>query len=278
MNLGVRAHDCGKASVEELAKKVSEKGFTCVHLALNKAIEGIDTGAGKLNPGMAYYIREAFYRNNVQIAVLGCYLNLAHPDKEERRKIHERYKEHIRFARDFGCSVVGTETGSINGDYSRNEKNKGEEALQIFIDSLREVVKEAEKFGVFVAIEGVTSHIVCTPERMKKVLDAIDSNNLQVIFDPVNLIDIDNYKDQDEMMKKSFELFGDRIVTVHAKDFIIKDGAVKSVPSGKGLLNYDLLMKLIKTNRPYVNVTLEDNKPEEMKETKKFMDEAYARA
>jgi len=38
---------------------------------------------------------------------------------------------------------------------------------------------------------------------------------------------VDNYKNKDEMIKKSFELFGDRIVAVHAKGFICEDNEIK---------------------------------------------------
>ncbi|MFR4339064.1 MAG: TIM barrel protein [Lachnospira pectinoschiza] len=64
------------------------------------------------------------------------------------------------------------------------------------------MVKYAEQFGVIVAIEPVWKHIVYTVERARKVLDAIDSPNLQIIFDPVNLLCVDNLAQQDEIMRK----------------------------------------------------------------------------
>ncbi|WP_066140420.1 hypothetical protein [Lederbergia lenta] len=49
------------------------------------------------------------------------------------------------------------------------------------------------------------------------------------------------------------DLFGDRIVIVHAKDFIIKNGKLVFTAVGKGMLNYDIVMKLIKTKKPHIN-------------------------
>ena len=88
-----------------------------------------------------------------------------------------------------------------------------------------------------VGIEGVTSLVISTPERMKQMIDKIDSNNLQVIFDPINLLNIENYKNQDRVIKDSFNLFGDKIVIIHAKDFTIEDGKLVQVAPGKGILN-----------------------------------------
>ena len=88
-----------------------------------------------------------------------------------------------------------------------------------------------------VGIEGVAKHVINTPERMKRVLDEVKSNNLQVIFDPVNLINENNYDRQDELVRKSFELFGDRIVAIHAKDFVYENGEIKLASIGQGQFN-----------------------------------------
>lgn len=276
MILGVRAHDYGKTSVEELAKRIAAKGFTSVQLPLSKAIANIDTGLGRLNPGMASYIRDVFAAHNLKIAILGCYIQLVHRDPISRRQGIERFKEHLRYARDFNCSIVGTESGSVNPGEPSSE-NHTEEAFQTLVNSVRELVAEAEKFGVMVGIEGVAKETLATPEKIKRLIDIINSNNLQIIFDPFNLITEENYQSQDELYKKSFELFGDRIVIIHAKDFQIENGKKQQVPVGKGILNYELLLKLIKTRKPFINVMLEGASPETAVESGEFLKAIYER-
>ncbi len=276
MILGVRAHDYGKTSVEELAKRIAAKGFTSVQLPLSKAIANIDTGLGRLNPGMAGYIRDVFAVHNIKIAVLGCYIHLVHSDPRIRHHGLASFKEHLRYARDFGCCIVGTESGSVNPGGPSSE-NHTEEAFQTLIESLTELVAEAEKFGVMVGIEGVAKETLSTPEKIKRLIDTIKSNNLQIIFDPSNLISEDNYQSQDEIYEKSFELFGDRIVIIHAKDFVIENGKKQLVQVGKGILNYELLLKLIKTRRPYINVLLEGASPETAVESGEFLKTIYER-
>lgn len=271
MLIGVRAHDFGKYPVEELAIRIQEKNISYIQLALSKAIEGIDDPTGKLNPGLASQIRDVLYEHKIKISVLGVYLNYIHPNETIRNNNIELFKEHVRFARDFGCSVVGTETGSLNGDYSFNNENNGEKAFNLLYESLIELVKEAEKFGVFVGIEGVTSHVLTTPQRIKMMLDKINSNHLQVIFDPVNLIDIKNYKNQDKIIQESFELFGDKIIIIHAKDFTIEDGKLSQVAPGKGILNYKLLADLIKERKPYIEILMEETTPETMTDSLSYI-------
>lgn len=264
MILGVRAHDFGKLPVEELAGKIAEKGFRATQLALSKAISGLDTHPGKLNPGMAHTIEQAFSSCNIKIAVLGCYINPVHPDKAERTRQIERFKEHIRYCRDFGCSIVATETGSLNADFSFHPDNHGEFAFKMLSNSIKELVNEAEKFGVMVAVEGVEHYVANNPARIKRLLDETGSNNLQVIFDPVNLLSPANYENQDSIIKEAFELFGSRIVALHAKDFILENGKLVSVQAGQGLLNYRLVLSLLKKHKPMSYVLMENVKPDQI--------------
>lgn len=277
MILGGRAHDFGKLPVEELALKISNQGYSYIQLALSKAIDGIDCSLGKLSPGMANYISDIFNRQNVRIAVLGCYINPIHPNIDERKKQIGRFKEHIRFARDFGCSIVGTETGSLKVDDSSDYDNESKLAFETLIQSLRELVKEAEKFGVIVGIEGGKNEVVTTPQKMRRVLDLIPSNNLQVIYDPINYLSAVNFKDQDEIIKEAFELFGDRMVVLHAKDFVVEYDEIITVAAGTGDLNYELILKLIKEKKPFIDILLEDIKKEHMEGSIRFITDTYNR-
>jgi L-ribulose-5-phosphate 3-epimerase len=277
MILGGRAHDFGKLPVEELALKVSKQGYSYIQLALSKAIDGIDTSLGKLSPGMANYIRDIFKKENVGIAILGCYINPIHPNIDERKKQIDRFKEHIRFARDFGCSIVGTETGSLKVGGSTDYDNQCKSAFETLIYSLRELVKEAERFGVIVGIEGGKNEVVTTPKRMRRVLDLIPSNNLQVVYDPTNYLSESNFKEQDQIINEAFELFGDRMVVLHAKDFIIENGEIITVAAGSGGLNYELIMKLIKEKKPFINILLEDIKEVDIEGSMRFISEIYDR-
>jgi len=276
MKIGVRGHDVIHSNLDELGKTIYEKNLKSVHLALKKVKTGVNITKGSITPGMAREFRDIFSKYNVNISILGCYINLAHPDDEELNVLLDSFKEHIRFARDFGCSIVGTETGALNKEYLYTPQNNTEEAFQRTLNSIKILVEEAEKFGVFVAIEGVTKHVINTPERIKRVIDNVKSNNLQVIYDPVNLIDENNYDKQDDLIRKSFELFGDRIVAIHAKDYVYEDGNIKLATIGKGQFNYPLLLSLIKQKKPYIDVLLENTTPKDIDESINYITEIYS--
>jgi len=230
MRIGVRAR------AEVMAERVAGRGLSCLQLTLPEAIEGLDGAPGRLNPGMASYIGEAFRQRGVQIAVLSCYINLIHPDSRERRRQIELFKEHLRYVRDFGCGIVATETGSLNPDWSFHPGNHSEKSFWRMRRG--RALRRAGRGGGGRPVRG-------------RMLEAVGSNNLQVVFDPVNLLSADNWQAADRMIEESFQLFGDRIAVLHAKDFLFE--GVRSVPLGRGKLNYRLL--------PHINAIMEDTQP-----------------
>jgi len=271
IRVGIRAHDVGKLPADELARRIAAKGLTCVQLAVNKAIAGMNLKPGDMNPGLAWEIGQAFGRHGVQIAVLGCYVNLSHPDPAARRGLMELFKEHLCHARDFGCGVVATETGSLNADWSYHPENKSDAAFGALIPTVAELVAEAERFGVVFGIEGVTSHVLCSPRRIRQLLDAVKSNNLRVVFDPVNLLSIENYREQDRVIRESFDLFGDRIAIIHSKDFTVEGNTLKQVRAGQGLLNHALFMGLLRQRKPSISILLEEASEQTAEECVRFL-------
>lgn len=262
MQFGIRLHDAVKAPLEERLKAVQEQGFSCAHLALSKVISENSVAESALTPGYAMYLKRLFDKYALDVAVLGCYLNLANPDPEKLRAIQDKYMANIRFASHLGVGVVGTETGAPNLEYKFEEACWNEESLQIFINNLRPVVKYAEQMGVLMAIEPVVRHIVCNPKRARRVLDEINSPNLRIILDPVNLLEIYNYEKQDEILDEAVELLGKDVAVLHVKDFQIKDGKLVSVPVGQGLCHWERVIPYMKKEKPFMHATLENTSPD----------------
>ncbi len=270
--IGTRGHDIGGImSPEDLAQAMAEQGFEAVQLVAYRSIEGVSEESGYLTPGLAYKVGRAFDERGIHVALIGSYFNLLHPDKAVVDEGVKRFKEYIRHAKDLSGNLVGTETGSYNSDYSYNPENNSEEALLRVIEIFKELVEEAKNHGVMVGIEGLWAHAISTPKRMKRVLDAVDSSNLQVIFDPVNLLHIDNYKEANDIIDEAFELFGDRIVLIHAKDFVVEKNELKSVPIGQGLLDYKHLFDVINQYKPGIEVIIEDLRDEALKSSLIFL-------
>ena len=263
MQIGLRLHDAEKTSLDKMLINVKNQGFSCVHLALSK-IDGLPADIDALSPGYATWLRHRFEEAGLDIAVLGNYLNLAHPDKQKLKEIQKRYYAHLRFASLLGCSVVGTETGAPNETYTYDKAScHSSEALGIFIENLKPVVECAEKMGVILAIEPVYKHIVYSPERARKVLDSINSPNLQIIFDPVNLLHPDNMDRRDEVIDNAIELLGSDIAILHLKDYVLEDGTMRCLGCGLGEMNYEKIIEYMVRKKPFIQATLENTTPQD---------------
>ncbi|MDD3429888.1 MAG: sugar phosphate isomerase/epimerase [Oscillospiraceae bacterium] len=280
LQLGLRLHDAEKLPLEQLLPLVRQKGYTCTHLALSKALPQLPCTPGALTPGYANYLRNLFAENKLDIAVLGNYLNLAHPDDTVIEASLEKYYAHIRFASLLGCGMVGTETGAPNTTYTYCPECRSDAALSAFIKNLTPAVRCAEQYGVTLAIEPVARHIVYNAKRCRAVLDEIGSHNLQVLFDPVNLLDLENVENRDEVFMEFIELLGADIAMVHLKDFIrVKEGhGLKSVGAGTGEMNYTSVMRFLKREKPFVYATLENTTPENALFCRQAMEKAYDEA
>ena len=278
MQLGIRLHDIKKAPLEERLAIAHKQGFACGHLALAKVISEYPVNDGALTPGFALYLKKLFAKNELDVAVLGCYLNLANPNEESLAKIKRRYLTNIRFASLLGAGVVGTETGAVNEEYKFEERNHSDEALDIFIRNVRSVVEYAEKMGVILAIEPVAKHIVCNPKRARRVLDEIASPNLQIIFDPVNLLDHSNYQNREEIFAEAIDLLGEDIAMVHIKDFVVKDNELVSVAAGTGEMDYSQIIRFMKEKKPYIHATLENTVPENAVAAREYIQNLWNQA
>lgn len=279
MNIGIRLHDTAGASLEEHLASAHAQGFRCAHIAMQKVIPGFEMMKAPelLNEELAAQTRELLARYGMQCAVLGCYLNLATPDEDELAATMACYRAHLRFAKMIGADVVGTETGAPNKGYKTCPECFTEESLQLFIERLRPLVRYAEEVGSVLAIEPVCRHIVSTPERAQRVLEAIPSDHLQIILDTVNLLNAENAPRMDEVLSDAVCRLGDRVRVLHMKDYRVVEGKadVASMACGTGEMSYDRLLRFAIAHEG-IPMTLEDTVPANAEAARLYLEEKAA--
>lgn len=261
MNIGLRMHDSAPGTLAERAQAIRQQGFSCVHLALSKTISPEMMNPEVATPGLAAHVKKSL--GDLDVAVLGCYLNLTHPDESAYRETLKKYKAHLQLARWMNAGVVGSETGNPNAGYKYDPlRSHTPEALEMFIRRVAPVVECAENFGVTFAIEPVYDHIVYDGKAARKVLDAIQSDNLKIILDPVNLLHPDNFDRRDEVIGEAIDLIGEETMIVHMKDYV--PGGEKYTPCacGLGVMDYTAILRFVKERKPFIQMTMEDTKPD----------------
>ncbi|MGM9969536.1 MAG: sugar phosphate isomerase/epimerase family protein [Anaeroplasma sp.] len=265
MKIGVRVHDFGKSNAETLAKQAKSIGFDGVQLVLNKAIEGETGLAGTLSKEKAEYFYNTFKKEGLDIVMLGAYFNPVHSNKELVAKNIAKFEEHLKYMNDFHAGFVGSETGSFNDDkWTYNPLNRTEDAFQEVKRVFSALAKVAEKYNSRIALEGAFGHCMYNPQALNRLVNEIKSDSVYYTVDIYNYLSYSNYLCQKDIFDECISLFKDKIVIFHLKDFIVENESLKQCCIGKGLMDYDYMLPIIKRKCPNAYLIFEGSKPEDM--------------
>lgn len=274
MNIGIRLHDTVSGTLAQRLSYTKGQGFSCAHLAMSKVVQGFAMvdAPSLLTEELAEQVKADFENHGMECAVLGCYLSLANRDAEELARTQAIYQAHLRFGRLIGATVVGTETPPAKGTTFADPFWDSEEALQMFIDGLRPVVRWAEEEDAVLAIEPVYRHIVSTAERAERVLEAIPSDHLQIILDAVNLVSPATVDRAEEITEEAIRRLGDRVRILHMKDFNRSrlPDEVLSIACGTGEMRYERLLELAKARN--LPMTLENTTPDNAEQARLYLE------
>lgn len=278
MNIGIRLHDTAPGTLEQRLGFARAQGFSCAHLALGKVLPGfrMADAPGLLDGALAERVRSAFSKTGMGCAVLGCYLNLATPDADELARTRAVYRAHLRFSRAIGAGVVGTETPPAPSAGMDAAAVQSEEAFALFLRCARPVARWAEEEGAVLAIEPVCTHIISTPERAERALEALGSDSVRIILDPVNLLRSEDVGRAEAIFEDAVARLGDRVSVMHMKDYVEAPGEERptSVACGTGSMRYERLLAFAK--RRNIPMTLEDTTPASAEAARLHLERAAA--
>ncbi|MGX7200242.1 sugar phosphate isomerase/epimerase family protein [Enterococcus nangangensis] len=276
INLGMRAHDLVAKDRIELASKLQQYGLTNIQLAVKKSFPELAPSLQQITHGTASYLGDYLKSQGIKISILGAYVNIASFNDQVRNEAIASFCHHLTLARDFGCTVVGTETGNVAGS-GYSVENFTETAYLRVRDAVIQMVTAAEKLGALVGIEPCLNAPLYTWQQAKRLLSEVQSPNLKIILDAANLMRPDNYQDQVKVTYEALDALQDDIVAFHLKDFIVENGHIKIVPVGTGLMDYTDLLKFAKYQRPLLPTSLEAVKEEHLAQSIAFLQAEYAR-
>ena len=210
--VGARLHDYGKGTPDELFARVSADGFAAVQLAYKKCVPTVKSYAD-ITEALVNDTIAAEKAHNIQVAVLGTYVELAINDARRLQNVAD-FKGQLAVCKALGAGCIGTETTKMCDQPAGTTR---EEAQELLCRSLAEILPVAEELGVTVGVEPVTYHSMNSAAATRHILDTMRSPNLKAIFDLSNLVDADNVNAQDRIWNDIGELVGDKIVAVHFK-------------------------------------------------------------
>ena len=104
------------------------------------------------------------------------------------------------------------------------------------------------------------------------------SPNLQILLDPVNLLNMENVDRREEVFAEAIELLGKDVAMIHFKDFLRQDagGQLAATGAGQGGMgDYRTILRFAKEQKPYVFATLENTTPENAVQCLQYLQKQY---
>ena len=103
--------------------------------------------------------------------------DLISPDPRQRAAGVAEMRHMCRVTRWLGAGNLYLRPGSVNprGSWYPHPDNAKPETFQVLVDSVRQVCDAAEQEGVLLAVEGHALSILDTPERIRDLIDAVET-------------------------------------------------------------------------------------------------------
>ena len=76
-------------------------------------------------------------------------------------------------------------------------------------------------------------------------------------------------------VQEAMELLEKEINIIHIKDYVFRDGAIKSCAAGLGEMDYEAILRFAAEKKPGIQMTLEDTKPENAEDARLFITGIY---
>lgn len=240
---------------DDLFKKMSDLKFTVTQVGLASVIETnfVPTGnieiPWKVEDDVIRMLVNASEKYGIEIISVNGTCNMAHPDPTIRDEAVNRFEGFAKSCKAMGATYASLCSGTRDLDdlWTYNEKNDTDEAWNDMFDTMCRVVEIAERYGLILAVETEAANVINTPERARKLMDSIGSENLKMIIDCANLFHAGKAHKSNvrPILKHAFECFGKDIVMAHGKDISDSDG-IDYCPTGEGIIDYEYFMQLLR--------------------------------
>jgi|SRR5579859_1689437 len=231
------------------AQRVRSAGYRGVSIFFQKPLEADPAAVDRLKRVLDDADLEAAQAN-------GWYEVLVHPDDHLRAEGVAGLQALTRIGRQLDAKTVYVRPGSLSptGAWYPHPGNYAPEVFERLVDSLRQAAQAAAAEGMVLALEGHVLSLLDTPQRMRDVLEAVNSPALQFNTDPVNFIGtVKDAFNPSRVLNELASLLGKYTAAAHLKDMAVQDHLVLRIDEvviGQGTMDYGLLLRQMEQINP----------------------------
>lgn len=282
MKFGIFSYVPEAANAAEAGARIKAWGFETVKIHRTRPDDCLNV---PLTAERCREIRQGYEDQGVQVVAFAAYRAIGNPDSEVRAQARQQMIEWIRWVPELGAPLVCSET-IVGEDARRPGESRprvprdftGDDHFAALVDELGILVEHARAAGVAIALEPVRTTPLCSAERIQSLFAAIDSPHLRLIFDPANLIAVDQVSDQPAYFGELLDSILPRVSLVHAKDFAVTDSGTYTPAAGTGLLDWTAIFGALLRRGYDGPVVLEHLTAADVEKVKRYLDGCYAEA
>lgn len=244
--LGIFAKTFARDNLAGILDAVVSHDLKVIHF--NYSCVGLPSMPEEIKHETIHAIRKETESRGLTIAGVSGTFNIIDPDLKKRKKGMDSLKVIAASCKGINTKLITLCTGTKNplDMWKGHPDNSSAEAWDEMIGSMKEMIKIADEFDVFLGIEPEFANIIDSATNARRAIDQLGSKRLKIILDPANLFLPSNVHLMQPIIQEAFELLKPEIVMGHGKDFRVENNEIVHVAAGKGILDYPFYLNLLK--------------------------------
>lgn len=272
MDLGIFSRTWENMNYTEIFKEIHKRNIHKTQFKM--ACAGYPTIPSTYEDSVIENIKNESIKNDVDIIALSGTFNLVDPVEKRLHENIKHFKILCKIAHELNVPIITLCTGTKDREsmWKFHKDNNTQEVWKEMCHNLEKILKYAKKYNIILGIEPEITNVVNSALKARKLLDHMNSEYLKIIIDGANLFEPGNVIKMQEILKEAFSLLGNDIVLAHAKDFICNE-KISYVAPGKGILDYELYISLLKENNYKGSLVMHGLSPDEICDSIRFLKE-----
>ena len=188
--------------------------------------------------------------NDLIIGEVGAWRNVMATDEKERAANLDWNIRQLELAETVGANCCVNISGSFAKIWDGYHPDlASRKVYDMVVENTRRIIDAVKPTHTAYSQEPMPWMVPESPEQYLQLIRDVDRSAFKVHLDYCNMINgVERYRDASAFITHCFELLGEHIVSIHAKDVAISEDAlpvnINEVPPGEGSIDLPLVTKL----------------------------------
>ena len=188
--------------------------------------------------------------NDLLIGEVGAWRNVMARDEKERAANMDWNIRQLELAETVGANCCVNISGSFAEMWDGYHPDLDtKETWDLVVSNTQKIIDAVKPTRTSYSLEPMPWMVPESPEQYLQLLKDVDRPAFKVHLDYCNMLNsIERYRHASEFITHCFDLLGENIVSIHAKDALIVQGAlpvnINEIMPGKGSIDLSLVTKL----------------------------------